>query len=250
MRENTRILTLMFHRVNDASIGFDPAKFERYLNYLVKHFPIVLPGEALPDKTAVCLTFDDAYYDFYHNVFPLLKKHQVKALLAVPVGYIVDDTDVDAKTRLSVPYIKGMEDPSFASKTPFCTFKELKEMAQSGLVDIASHGYMHQNLARKDADFSQEIIESKKVLQEKLGVRVNNFVYPYGRMSKQVHRLVCQHYAFGLRIGGALNRGWDFSKQFVYRINADPLWTQQKPINTMLLNKLTLKYWVNRIRSK
>lgn len=240
----------MFHRVNDVSIGFEPAKFERYLDYLVNQFPIVLPGEDLKSRTAVCLTFDDAYYDFYHHVFPLLQKYNIKALLAVPVGYIKDDTDVSPEIRLSVPYVKGMEDPSYASKTPFCTFKELREMAHSGLVDIASHGYLHQNLAKDDADFSQEIVLSKKILQDKLDAPVTNFVYPYGRMSKHAHDLVCQHYTFGIRIGSALNMGWDFSKRFVYRINADPLWTKYKPISAMLLNKLTLKYWGNRIRSK
>ncbi len=123
-------------------------------------------------------------------------------------------------------------------------------MAHSGLVNIASHGYLHQNLANNDADFLQEIVLSQKILQEKIGVPVTNFVYPYGRMSKHAHNMVRQYYAFGIRIGSALNVGWDFSKRFVYRINADPLWTQQKPISTMLLNKLTLKYWGNRLRSK
>ncbi len=240
----------MFHRVNDESIGHQPSDFARYLDYLVKNFPIVVPGDPLADKTAVCLTFDDAYYDFYHDVFPLLKKYQVKALLAVSVGYIVDSTNVDAKVRLSVPYVQGMEDPAYASKTPFCTWEELKEMSDSGLVVIASHGFMHENLADAKANLHQEIVVSQKILQEKLATPIKYFVYPYGRMNNEAHQLVCQSYDFGIRIGSALNRGWDHDKRFVYRINADPLWTKQRPIGSLLINRLALKYWGNRIRFK
>ncbi len=247
---SNRILTLMFHRVNDVSLGFEPARFAKYLDYLVNHFPIVLPGDKLTEKTSICLTFDDAYYDFYHDVFPLLQKHHVKAILAVPVGYVVDDTKVSPQERLSVPYVKGMEDPSFSAKTPFCTFKELKEMAHSGLVTIASHGFMHQNLALSTADFNNEIVRSKQLLQAKIGTAIPHFVYPYGRMSHTAHQLVCQTYDFGIRIGSALNVGWDYSKRFIYRINADPLWLNHQPISRALLAKLTCKYWINRIRNK
>ncbi len=248
---NTRVITLMFHRVNDASLGYDPELFAQYLDYLVKHFPIVVPGETLPDaKVAICLTFDDAYYDFYHNVFPLLVKHQVKALLAVPVKYIVDKTNVDAKIRLQVPYVQGMENPFYKDKIPFCTWEELNEMSQSGLVVMASHGFSHQNLADKKSDLSQEIVNSQKILQDRLQTPIKNFVYPYGCMTSQAHQMVCQTYDYGIRIGSALNLGWDQSRQFVYRINADPLWINSKPISNGLIHKLTLKYWANRLRLK
>jgi peptidoglycan/xylan/chitin deacetylase (PgdA/CDA1 family) len=129
----------MFHRVNDVTLGYCPDVFAKYLHYLVRNFPIVVPGEKLPNAgIAICLTFDDAYYDFYHNVFPLLKKHQIKAVLAVPVKYIVDETSVANQTRLEVPYVQGMENPKYAQKIPFCTWNELREMSQSGLVEIAS----------------------------------------------------------------------------------------------------------------
>lgn len=249
--KQARVITLMFHRVNDVTLGYRPEVFEQYLQYLVQNFPIVVPGEPLPQSgIAICLTFDDAYYDFYHNVFPLLKKHQVKALLAVPVKYIVDETKIPDETRLQVPYVQGMEDPNYAPKIPFCTWNELREMSQSGLVEIASHSLSHANLSKNSTDLSEEIIVSQKILQDKLNIPIKNFVYPYGCFSKKAHQIVRKHYDFGIRIGSALNVGWDQSRHFVYRINADPLWTTQKPINSSLINKLTLKYWINRVRLK
>lgn len=246
----TRVITLMFHRINDVSQGYYPQQFAQYLAYLVQHFPIVVPGEKLPNAPlAICLTFDDAYFDFYHDVYPLLKKHRVKAILAVPVQYIVQDTKVHVKDRLHVPYEHGM-DPAYQEKTPFCTWKELKEMSESNQVIMASHSFSHANLACKQTDLSKEIVFSQQILQEKLGIPIKNFVYPYGRMSKTAHQKVCQTYEYGIRIGSALNLGWDKSRHFVYRINADPLWTRLQPINEFLIKKLTLKYWINRLRLK
>lgn len=245
----TRVITLMFHRVNDAHQGYCPKQFARYLDYLVQHFPIVVPGEQLPDvPLAICLTFDDAYFDFYHDVYPLLRKHQIKAILAVPVKYVIQNTQVSSEERLSVPYENGMS-ATYEKKVPFCTWEELAEMSQDHVV-IASHGFAHANLADKKTDLDQEIVFSQKILEQKLQIPIKHFVYPYGRMSKKAHQKVCQSYEFGIRIGSALNLGWDRSRHFVYRINADPLWTNLKPINKSLIKKLTLKYWMNRLRLK
>lgn len=247
----TKILTLMFHRVNDASLGYDPHQFSRYLAYLVEHFPIVIPGQTLPKvPLAICLTFDDAYFDFYQDVYPLLVKYQVKALLAVPVKYIVDNTDLNPSVRLSVPYAYEMENPNLQAKVPLCTWQELKEMVQSQQVVIASHGYQHANLAEKSSHYSQEIILSQAMLQQKLNVPITHFVYPFGRISTKAHQIVCENYAYGLRIGSALNIGWDDTRKFIYRINADPLWTNHQLVDDKLIRKLTLKYWINRIRFK
>ncbi len=248
----TRVIVLMFHRVNDASLNHSPVQFANYLNYLVQNFPIVLPGDPIPDDVplAICLTFDDAYFDFYHNVYPLLQQHQIKALLAVPVKYIVENTTLSTQTRLSVPYAHDMEDPSYATKVPFCTWEELREMAQSPNVVIASHGFRHANLSDRKVDLSQEITISQAILQLKLNQPVQHFVYPFGRTSNLARKKIQETYDYGLRIGGALNYKWNEKTRFLYRINADPLWTQHIPIHPALVKKLTFKYWLNRLRDK
>lgn len=247
----TRVLTLMFHRVDDKSQNFDPQRFAHYLDYLVQNFPIVIPGDDLPcTPCCICLTFDDAYYDFYHHVYPLLQQYQIKALLAVPAYYILEDTTISAHKRLAVSYPQGMEQGQHETLAPFCTWNELKEMAQSNLVVMASHGFKHANLADKKVNLYEEIQFSQKLLMEKLNKPVRHFVYPYGKISKLSHKTVCQTYDYGIRIGGALNRGWSQKGGFIYRINADPLWTLNKPIDKALIKKLTFKYWMNRFRNK
>lgn len=245
----TRIITLMFHRVNDQTSTLSANQFSQYLAYLVKHFPIVVPGDPLPATPyAICLTFDDAYYDFYHHVYPLLKLHQIKALLAVPVKYIIEKTDLSSHSRLSIPYPQGMESPIYEQKVPFCTWQELREMAKSNRVLMASHGFAHANLADKKTNILEEIEYSKRKLEHELAIPIRHFVYPYGKMNLRVHKVVCQHYDYGIRIGSALNIGWEHRNHFIYRIDAEQLYTDNKPISKRLIFKSTVKYWANRIR--
>lgn len=247
----TRIITLMFHRVHDDSRNVSQTQFAAYLDYLTKHFPIVTPYQTLPDQPiAICLTFDDAYFDFYHCVFPLLKKYNIKALLAVSTKYIVEDTALSALDRLSVPYPQGMENDLHQEKVPFCTWKELREMADSGLVEMASHGHAHANLADPATNLAEEITYSRMLLEQKLNCVVRYFVYPYGRMTRKVHQTVTQTYEAGIRIGSSLNRGWDQKNRYLYRVDADHLWLKGLPINSAFIRKLTVKFWANRLRGK
>lgn len=247
----TTILSLMFHRVNDPSSQCCPKQFADYLRYLVDNFPIVTFEDPLPKAPlAIMLTFDDAYFDFYQTVFPLLKQHNIKALLAVPVKYILPSTSLCAQTRLSVPYPQGMENGLHGSKAPFCTWEELKEMADSTHVIMASHSYSHANLSDINTDFHKEIADSKTILENNLNKTVNSFVYPYGKTSRLAHQLVSKHYRYGLRIGSAINRGWAKPGQHLYRIDADKLWKNGTLISSGLIQRLTIKYWVNRLRGK
>ena len=86
-------------------------------------------GKTLPEK-AIVLTFDDGYKSFYTYALPLLKAFNYPATLAI-VG-----------SWLEVPE-NGMV--SYAGKlvprSKFLSLTELKEITNSGLVEIASHTY-------------------------------------------------------------------------------------------------------------
>jgi biofilm PGA synthesis lipoprotein PgaB len=93
-------------------------------------------GTALPPK-AVLLTFDDSYLSFYTRVYPLLREFGFPAVLGV-VGKWVDD-----QPREAMPY--GRSSP--ALETLFTNWSQLREMAASGLVEIASHTYdLHRGI--------------------------------------------------------------------------------------------------------
>ncbi len=84
-------------------------------------------GPPLPPK-AVLLSFDDGYRSFRSRVFPILKAMNWPAVWA-PVGRWID-TPPDQPVRfgdLRVP------------RDRFATWEDVRQMARSGLVEIASH---------------------------------------------------------------------------------------------------------------
>ena len=62
----------MYHHVNSDRCSNDLSIFEEHLKYIKNNFKTIFPGEEANQKS-VCLTFDDAYADFYFLIFPLLK---------------------------------------------------------------------------------------------------------------------------------------------------------------------------------
>lgn len=83
--------------------------------------------QPLPEK-AVLLTFDDGLRSVYTHAFPVLRAYRIPAVAAVVTDWI----GMPADTR--IPY--GARD---FSRDDFMTWTQLREMQDSGLVEIASH---------------------------------------------------------------------------------------------------------------
>ena len=76
----------------------------------------------LPDK-AVLLTFDDSYVSFYTFVLPALKRFGAHAVLSVVPSWIEYPGTMEYKDKR------------------FMNWREIREVADSGLVTIASHSW-------------------------------------------------------------------------------------------------------------
>ena len=87
-------------------------------------------GRPLPPK-AVLLTFDDGYASFYHVVYPLLRAYNYKALLALPTGWL----EVPAGQEVNYGDLEKVP------RSHFLTWGQIREMADSGLVEPASHSH-------------------------------------------------------------------------------------------------------------
>lgn len=245
------LLVLLYHRINAAAYSNRFDMFQSHIKFLAEHYTVVLPGDPLPSgQTAVCLTFDDAYFDFYHYVFPLLCDLKIRALLSVPVKYIVEGATLDSAARLSVPHNEAMVNEVYAEKVPFCTWDELSTMVASGFVEVASHSYNHRDLTAQDVDLMEEIVRSKAVLEQNLPQKITTFVYPFGKVNRTVHSLVTGHYSYAMRIGSALNKDWHNARRLLYRVNGDDLPDPAQPFKRTKLSGYFLKYVINRIRGR
>lgn len=212
----------MYHRIGSGKYANSLERLRSHFMFLKEQYPLVLPGDPLAQgKLSLCLTFDDATYDFYHYIFPLLKELNVRVLLGVPVSYIQDTTNLSSEERLSVPYPLLMQEGFYDQKVPFCTWEELREMVRSGLVEMASHSYLHCNLTLDFVDLNREVVLSKEILEQKLSQPVTSFIYPFGKVTLALHEYVSQHYPYAFRIGSALNWGWGKNKKPLNRVPAD-----------------------------
>ena len=86
-------------------------------------------GRPLPAK-AVMLTFDDGYRSFYTHVFPLLKEFKYPAVLALTGSWL----------QLK-PGEKAQYEGQNYTREKFLDVAQIREMAASGLVEIASHSF-------------------------------------------------------------------------------------------------------------
>ncbi|MGL6048600.1 MAG: poly-beta-1,6-N-acetyl-D-glucosamine N-deacetylase PgaB, partial [Aeromonas salmonicida] len=102
--------------------GYHPVSFQQVLDAKAGKTP-------LPEK-AILLSFDDGYESFYRLVYPLLKLYNYPAVYAL-VGSWLDVPD----DKL-VPYGNDRLPRSY-----FVGWPQIREMQDSGLVEIASHTF-------------------------------------------------------------------------------------------------------------
>lgn len=136
-----------------AQAGFQAVTLKQLYRYW---FP---PHHPLPPHPVV-ITFDDGYRSVYDNAFGVLKKLGFPATVFV-VGKFLDS-----------PY--------------FLSPDQLKEMANQGW-EIGSHTLNHIDLtAATPSQLESEVSQSKKLLQDRLGVPIDFFCYPAGRVNHRV----------------------------------------------------------------
>lgn len=240
----------MYHHVDsdDKALSNSPELLCEHFNYIHKRYNVVLPGEKLDAKVLnICLTFDDAYFDFYHYVFPLLKEFNLKAVIGVPSHYILEKTALSPDVRLSLTHNEIYEGENYLTHAPFCTFEELREMQESGLVEIASHSHQHLNLSSAGVDLEQEIIYSKFFLKEKLRHDISTFILPFGKYNETVVKVAKEHYPYVMRIGNAINRDFSGNNGLIYRVKGDALKDAKSIFTWKSMSQYYLKFFIKKV---
>ena len=194
---------IMYHAVSDVtSIQGDyvisSAEFENDLKYLKNNgyttvfindiVEYVNDSGKLTEKPVV-LTFDDGCYNNYLYVYPLVKKYNAKASVA-PVAYF------------SEMYTQSGEVSECYSH---CTWEELKEMAESGYIELGNHSYnLHtyngsqngigQMYGESDNNYKARITDdlttAQNMIFENTGVTCKFIAYPFGVYNDNTEKIV------------------------------------------------------------
>jgi len=168
---------LAFHDVSDhfelsiTRIGIK--RFERIIAYLQEIGKNITSLDKLSSETDIAFTFDDGWDSFYLNVYPLLKKHGITATVYIIADYVGSSSGWDYKNRVHL------------------NWKQIKELSEFG-IEIGSHSASHIDLRTLSQDkLKYEIAGSKQKLEDKLGVKIKSFSYPFGRFDQKAIEAVC-----------------------------------------------------------
>ena len=175
-------------------------------------------GEPLP-ANPVLISFDDGYRSVFTNVYPLLQRYQVPAVVSVVGRWLEPQSG-------PVQYGDGSLD-----RTAFLSWPQLRQMQASGLVDVASHSYdLHRGITgnpqgnsepaattrqflgrdgyESEASYRQrlhdDLARNSALIQRQLGRRPRVIAWPYGRYNAVAIRVAEQ---LGMPIGLSLDDG-------------------------------------------
>lgn len=235
---------MMYHHVNSDRCSNDLAMLERHLEYIANNFISIFPLDGKLPKNSICLVFDDGYYDFYKFIFPILKEFKLKAMLAVIPKYILDDTNISSEKRLGFEHNDLLKEYKNAT---LCTYKELKEMIDSGLVQVVSHSYSHKNLTEDGINIKEELELSKNILEDKLDIKVESFVYPFGKYNQKILDETKKYYRYAFRIGNGINFNFKGIGGVIYRIDGDNLKSPDEPFKFKNMIKYSFKSLIKSI---
>lgn len=248
---NPQTLTVIgYHEVtNDAKSALIPfyavssKNFETQVKWLQKngfHFISVTQllkaheGKLILPEKPVLLTVDDGYESFYTNIYPYVKENKIPVVLAI-VGVWVN-TPADQQVQFGDDKI---------DRDKILTWSQIKEMSDSGYVEIASHSYdLHKGIVGNpqknsepaattrlynpktkkyegDGDYNKRIYDDLKKNNELIKSKgipsPRVMVWPYGRYNLETVR-IAKHLGMPITISlddgpvylrkslGALNR--------------------------------------------
>jgi peptidoglycan/xylan/chitin deacetylase (PgdA/CDA1 family) len=133
-------------------------------------------------KVAV-ITFDDGYADNYHVAFPLLKEFGMTATVFL-VSNTVSTDGIFEWDEQKIPNQGHRED------FKLLTWQQVHEMQDYG-IEFGSHTCTHRHLPTlSDEEQRQELLESKRALENSLKKPVTSFCYPAGRLTEETIKLV------------------------------------------------------------
>ena len=165
--ERVIVPIILYHRIDVSPINSQyyvpPENFDRQMQLLRdwEYTTIttemlanaIRDGASLPPRP-ILITFDDGNLDNYTTAFPIMQKYGLTAVVYIVGNYLGADGYMNAE--------------------------QVREMADSGW-EVGSHGMSHADLTKLDSQaLRHEVVDSRKTLEQKIGVPVLTIAYPFG----------------------------------------------------------------------
>lgn len=132
----------------------------------------------LPPARSIVLTIDDGYRDARTLAQPILGRYQVPATLFVVSG------EVGGRNGWS-------KDRQLAGR-PLVSWADLADLIADG-VSVGAHTESHPDLTRlSDEEAMAEMAGSRAALEQRLGIGIRAFAYPYGEVDGRIQDLAAR----------------------------------------------------------
>ncbi|MFO8061328.1 MAG: polysaccharide deacetylase family protein [bacterium] len=172
---------ISFHKIsNKPEMGgtfCTVRQFKAFMDYIACHDYSTVPLDRLIEERKdkeIAVFFDDAYEDVYEKAFPIMKDRDLRGAVCPVAGFIGRKNDWDRGPG-SFRHMDG---------------KQIMELREAGF-DIVSHSMTHPDLRKLPAaELMREVSDSKKILEDLTGQKIDYFIYPYGLYNKRVKHAV------------------------------------------------------------
>jgi biofilm PGA synthesis lipoprotein PgaB len=229
-----KLTVLSYHEIAEPGealipdYAVTPTNFVRQIDWLRNNgFNFVSVNDVLADQAgkahlpekAVLLTFDDGYRSMYDHAWPLLKMLRIPSVVAVVGTWEEDQGEVNF-------------DGHKITRDKLMTWQQLRELSESGLVEIGSHSYdLHRGIPgnpegnlqpaattrlwiketgkyEDEASYRRrvggDLQRSRDVILKRIGRAPRVIAWPYGRYTHELRDLATR---LGMSIGLTLDDG-------------------------------------------
>lgn len=193
--ETVLVPIILYHRIDTSPINSQyyvpPEKFDEEMKLLHDWgystittellIKAINEGADLPPRP-ILITFDDGHLNNYTTAFPIMQKYSFTGVLYIIANYMGTDQYMNAD--------------------------QIKEMASAGW-EVGSHSVNHLDLTSLEPERQRyEVVDSRTMLENALGVPILTFAYPFGISNSSV--IDYAHFAGyigGMSLGYTYNQG-------------------------------------------
>ena len=184
------VAVLMYHKIGPTPRGTNwpglyvsPRHFAGQMDELIAAgLPAVAYDDAMrtieADGKGFCVSFDDGFCNAFEHALPVLQARSLRAIQFIVAGQI---GGTDAWDRaIGEPPHRLMDDT------------HIRDWLAAGH-EIGSHTLTHPHLtALPAAQARAEIFDSKNRLEDRFGIPIRHFCYPYGDENETIRALVAE----------------------------------------------------------